>query len=175
MATYNNKRTKTTRFLLRKSLFELLEDYNILDINVTMVCDKAQINRSTFYLHYKSINDLLETIKKEEISLFETFTSSIDKMYTAKSACIQYFEYIKNNDMVYRILLNGKHSDFEREFVDCLQKTTLPDSIAENSYYTNLFSIAGCLQITKAWIENDYPESFEEISDILLKIVNKLK
>ena len=52
-----------TSLLMNQALIELLnkKDYEFLTIKE--ICKKAGVNRSTFYLHYDNIDDLLyETI-----------------------------------------------------------------------------------------------------------------
>ena len=71
MTNPQNKKVKMTKLLLKKSLFEYLAEKQITELNVKMICNKAQINRSTFYLHYKSIDDMLNSIKdKEKYDIF---------------------------------------------------------------------------------------------------------
>ena len=77
MTNPQNKKVRMTKLLLKKSLFEYLAEKPITELNVRMICNKAQINRSTFYLHYKSIDDMLNSIKDEEISHFEKYIESI--------------------------------------------------------------------------------------------------
>lgn len=41
------------------AFLELLEQKDFEYITVTEICKKADVNRSTFYLHYETIGDLL--------------------------------------------------------------------------------------------------------------------
>ncbi len=42
-----------------KAFVELMENKDFEYITVTEICEKAGVNRSTFYLHYETIGDLL--------------------------------------------------------------------------------------------------------------------
>ena len=42
------------------AFLELLEKKELAYITVKEICEKAGVNRSTFYLHYETIGDLLE-------------------------------------------------------------------------------------------------------------------
>lgn len=165
MATYNNARTIQTKFMLKKALFELLGERNVNEINVKNLCSRAEINRSTFYLHYKDIEELLHVIKQEEVNKFYEFTSSISNDSSMKEATVSYFTYIKNNDFIYRVLLNGQHPDFEKQFLNAL----LTIDYQNSDIYERIFSISGHLAITKYWIANDYMDSVE---DMALKVIN---
>ena len=50
----------STAFLMDEALIQLLNEKDYEYITVKEVCKKAGVNRSTFYLHYESIDDLLE-------------------------------------------------------------------------------------------------------------------
>lgn len=62
-----NKKTEKTKEKIITALIELMQIKNIKQINVSELCREAQINRSTFYLHYHDIADLLEKTKNETI------------------------------------------------------------------------------------------------------------
>lgn len=63
MATKNNKRTKITKMLLQESLIELMHHKDISHITIKEICETAELNRSTFYLHYSDQYQLLEEIE----------------------------------------------------------------------------------------------------------------
>ena len=48
-----------TALLMDEALLFLLEKKDFEFISVKEVCDKAGVNRSTFYLHYENMDDLL--------------------------------------------------------------------------------------------------------------------
>ena len=49
-----------TALLMNQALIELLAKKDISYISVKEICQKAGVHRSTFYLHYENIGDLLE-------------------------------------------------------------------------------------------------------------------
>lgn len=63
-----------TALLMDKALIELMAKKSLEFITVKEICEKAGVNRSTFYLHYETISDLLsETLEftmKEFICAF---------------------------------------------------------------------------------------------------------
>ena len=65
-----------TALLMDEALLQLLEKKDFAFISVKEICQKAGVNRSTFYLHYENTNELLEeTIER----LNERFVSSFPK------------------------------------------------------------------------------------------------
>ena len=49
-----------TAVVMDEALLLILEYKDYEFITVKEICQKAGVNRSTFYLHYESMNDLLE-------------------------------------------------------------------------------------------------------------------
>ena len=77
-----------TALLMDEALIRLLEVKDYEYITVKEICEKAGVNRSTFYLHYETVNDLLseclENIKKR---FFDSFAkkpndlSAVSELY----------------------------------------------------------------------------------------------
>jgi len=60
-----DRRVRKTKSQLRSCLSILLETKKIQNITVKELAQMADINRGTFYLHYKDVYDLLEHIQKD--------------------------------------------------------------------------------------------------------------
>lgn len=53
MNTKNNQRTRLSKILLKNALMDLLgEKGSVTKISVRELCERADLNRSTFYAHY---------------------------------------------------------------------------------------------------------------------------
>ena len=65
MNTKNNKRSQNTDEAIIRAAFEamLLGGKQISKITVREICEKAGINRSTFYAHYTDVYDLFERVE----------------------------------------------------------------------------------------------------------------
>ncbi len=58
-------RVKRTRQLLQKAMEELLREKGFSDISVQDITARAEVNRATFYAHFKDKYDLLDAIVRE--------------------------------------------------------------------------------------------------------------
>lgn len=67
----SDRRVRRTRQLLANALFTLMKEKSYNDITVKELCEAADINRGTFYLHYKDIDDMVEQIEQEILTQFE--------------------------------------------------------------------------------------------------------
>ena len=54
-----DRKTRYTRMVLQDSLIELMKEKPISKITIKELCEKADINRTTFYAHYTDQYDLL--------------------------------------------------------------------------------------------------------------------
>lgn len=70
-------RVRYTRMVLRESLLHFMRDKAITEISVKEVCERAQLNRSTFYKHYKDCYDLLEQIENE---MLQEYLNSMEQV-----------------------------------------------------------------------------------------------
>ena len=59
----DNRRTRMTRKMLQNALLDLLEEEPLSKINVSELSERADLNRSTFYAHYRSPQELLDSIR----------------------------------------------------------------------------------------------------------------
>ncbi|MDD5922946.1 MAG: TetR-like C-terminal domain-containing protein [Eubacteriales bacterium] len=60
-----DRRTLYTRKVIREALFDLLNEKHPDKITVKEICEKADINRATFYRNYMDIYDLYEQLEEE--------------------------------------------------------------------------------------------------------------
>lgn len=65
MAEKLDRRTAYTRMVIRESLYKLLEKKHLSEITVKELCEKAEVNRTTFYRNYLDIYDLYEKLEEE--------------------------------------------------------------------------------------------------------------
>ena len=72
-----NQRTRLTKTLLKNSLIELMRDKSINKITIKELCEHAELNRSTFYLHYPDQFALLDDIETEIINQTNNYLKDI--------------------------------------------------------------------------------------------------
>ena len=71
-----DSRVRRTKRLLKQGLTELMAQKSIKKITVRELSELVDINRGTFYLHYKDIYDLVEQIENELFQEFESILMS---------------------------------------------------------------------------------------------------
>ena len=107
--------------LMNQALLQLLEKKDLSFITVKEICQKAGVNRSTFYLHYENINDLLkETLEHLNRQFMKSFpdediikklqSSSANEMIFIKKEYLEpYLNFIKNNIRLFKTIHEKKY------------------------------------------------------------------
>ncbi|MDL2218953.1 TetR/AcrR family transcriptional regulator [Ruminococcaceae bacterium OttesenSCG-928-O06] len=62
-APREDQRVRLTKTLLQNAFLELLTEKPVQSVTVKELCQRAGVNRGTFYLHYKDVYDLLEKME----------------------------------------------------------------------------------------------------------------
>lgn len=88
-----DRRIRKSQEAIKDALVDLLKDKSIEQITVSDLAKSADINRSTFYLHYKNIEDLIESIEGELAEYITLSVSHIetDQMINDPQALLQIF------------------------------------------------------------------------------------
>ena len=71
-----DRRTRRTKANLEEGLLQLMETKSINSITVRELTEKVDINRSTFYLHYTDIYDMIDQMEQE---LIDGFYDELDR------------------------------------------------------------------------------------------------
>lgn len=187
----NNKdlRVIKTRESLQNAFFELLEEKSFNKIKVKDVCEKAKVNRATFYdhftdkhdLYYSGLDGILNMLIEglEKLDVFES-TDSFEKKF--KFLVMNTLEYIETNKKKLKSSLSQKNKEnsimFEnvlREYAvyfikKLIKREKVIHSIPEDilaSFYSGAFS-----SVVIYWIKSDSNVSKEELSDYIINLEN---
>lgn len=103
-----------TALKMDDALVSLLQEKSLEFITVKEICQRAGVNRSTFYLHYETIDDLLsecvENTGKKFVSYFENSDSAFaenirnaplnDLILITPDYLLPYLKFVKENRAV---------------------------------------------------------------------------
>src|SRR5262245_11059285 len=70
--TKTDRRVKRTRELLQKALIELISEQGYDAITIQEIVDRADVARTTFYMHYNSKDDLFISCHEAILSEFQS-------------------------------------------------------------------------------------------------------
>lgn len=95
-------RVLKTKKNIRDAFLELRKKYSLDEIKVNALCEKAMVNKTTFYNHYQDIYELSEELEAEVLDDFLANFKDIDMMLTDAERCINgmHAALERNNDML---------------------------------------------------------------------------
>ena len=106
--TKNNRRVRFTRSALREALIDLILEKPLVSITVKDICARADINRSTFYLHFKDVTDILRTTEDEIIEHMREHTPTHERKFhdlqEIEGFFIDFLEQIRNNPRIMKVI-----------------------------------------------------------------------
>lgn len=174
-----DRRKKYTRKVLKESLVALLANGKpISAITVKEICEMADINRSTFYMHYSDPYDLLDKIEAEIIEDMNTYLSSYRFTIEEESLKMtqKLLEYITNNKFLFQTLLTkNRDPAFEQRLMDIAQRfmmSTVHHLKEVNSRYLSTFVVSGAIHVIKDWMKNEMDLSPKEMAIMINHFAN---
>jgi AcrR family transcriptional regulator len=101
-----DRRIQRTRQLLQDALFQLLTERGYEEITIQDITEKANLGRTTFYLHYRDKEELLRASVKSlihELQLNVEPDECEENAYLLKS--IRIFQHVERRQKLYQSLL----------------------------------------------------------------------
>lgn len=177
-----DRRVRKTKAQLAAGLAVLMKEKSIDSITVKELVDWADINRSTFYLHYTDIHNLLEYIEEDLFCQIHTAVKQHPILPYSENT----FPFVENiirileNNKDICIALLGPHGDMN--FVhrieqligeNCIKSIShlYPRSKEDLKYYYS-FCLSGCLGLIKNWLAESSPKSPEHMAKLTYDMVN---
>lgn len=179
-----DRRVRKTRAQLRAGLARLMQQKNIKEITVKELVDEIDINRSTFYLHYTDIYQMLQSIEDE---LMEDILEAIKEhpldpgmKGEGYSFAVQLFRILSANKDICAALM-GPNGDMA--FVEKIEKlvedavlpelfTMFPQKVNDIKY-AYAFCINGCVGMIKCWLTGDSDDTPEHMAYLTHTIISE--
>lgn len=174
-----DRRVRKTKAQLRLGLAKLMQTKSINEITVKELVDLVDINRSTFYLHYTDIYNMLEQI---ENNIFEEVRRAIDTHPIGITD--NTFPFIAD---IFSILLENKEvcssligPNGDISFIHKIEAIISENSIkalepmfpnVDDLKYSFSFCLSGCVGLIKTWILKNNDESPEHMAELTYNMV----
>lgn len=176
-----------------EAFIELLEKKDFAYITVKEICEKAGVNRSAFYLHYETLNDLLEESVQYIVDQFVRFmpyntadflngihSRPLEEIYLVTPEYLKpYLNYIKEHRRVFKttveqagvLKMNEAYSDLNKYvFSPIMERFNVKP---ENRRYIMSFYISGLMAVISERLKDDCKDSAEHIISVIRDCVIK--
>ena len=176
-----------TAIRFNKALLSLLEKKPFAYITISEICETAEANRSTFYLHYENTSDLLRETTTYVLDNFASYFSvdaeSLvpqfancdlqDLKFINEKYLHPYLSFIKDNQRVFWAVLSQPTAFdskaifqrlFDNIFKPILDRFHYP---RDEQNYVMMFYLNGITAIITEWLKDGCQKSIEDISAII--------
>ncbi len=176
-----DRRVQKTQQSLRNALIELILEKHYDTISVQDIIDRANVGRSTFYLHFRDKEDLF---RGDWQRMLEFFVAQItpENLQAGRIFPIrEFFEHLKDFHRLYRALVKSGKIDrlfgygqkylaerIEVRINTCFnieRQTTIPIPVLANFLASEVFS-----QL-KWWLDNEMPYPPERMDEIFHRLI----
>ncbi|MGX7199919.1 TetR/AcrR family transcriptional regulator [Enterococcus nangangensis] len=177
--TKNNRRTLYTKQVIHEAFFQLLAEKDFAKITITGICQKAALNRGTFYSHYADPQALFTEIQEElfqEIKPLLAFNQQPD----FKSWLIKLLTLLQKNEPAARLILRDYPNSqlLKRLFAEVydlacanFQQLFQEDDPEVLDYYFTYF-VTGTIGTVNEWLTRGCPLTVEKLAELLSKAIN---
>ena len=103
-------RVRKTKEAIRSAFKSMICEMDYEQITIKELTQRAQINRKTFYLHYSSLEDLLEELQEEIAEHFIRRKVSYSSMKDIRDLIRIFFEHAANMPLLHeRLMCSGSY------------------------------------------------------------------
>lgn len=182
-----------TAVRMDEAFLELIEKKDFAYITVKEICEKAGVNRSTFYLHYETVGDLLAESAQHIIDEFITYmphdtveflnrlqVRPLEELYLITPEYLApYLTYIKEHRRVFKatveqastLRMTDAYQKLSRHvLIPILNRFGVPP---EDQKYVLQFHISGLMAIINEWLKDDCRDSIEHIISVMQRCIHR--
>lgn len=183
MAQKDNQRVRHTKHLLAETLTDMLQNMPIQSVSIKELCERAGINRTTFYYHYGNQYDLLEEISDTFLDSVRQRLSSAEP--NSRESVLEMvtlvLSFMEEHIQLSRLLLNNMvDQGFAYRIISLPE---IPDllSVYRNDefdpdlqYAADIFAVSGSYRLLQLWINDDHRRSAAEEAELILGLARKV-
>lgn len=177
-----DRRQRKTKTAVQQALMTLMQDRDVTEISVTDLAQCADINRSTFYLHYKDAADVLNGMQQEivdgitELIEESDFDALLDNPYPLlKTVC----DELENQPLLNRFLTGrggkGMYVKIQQalsERLFQLYAARRADCDEETTRTVVLFVTGGVFSVFERWMSLQTRPPLETVCETLSALIS---
>lgn len=183
----NNRRVRFTRSALREALIDLILEKPLASITVKDICARADINRSTFYLHFKDVTDILRTTEDEIIDQMRSHTPTPDRRFHEPEEVQEFFtsflEHIRQTPRMMKVIQVLCSEQGDPYFVRKLQSLTyeaflngwdmhmMPQMSEDQKLLVYSYIISGMVSLLSTWATKVQEVPTSQVVELLMGLL----
>lgn len=174
-----------------EALIDLLQKKDFAYITIREICNAAGVNRSTFYLHYENLCDLLEESVSHLHQRFLSYFSEESESFISRLAgcrkeelllispryLLPYLTFIRDHRTLYRAALDHPANfraaeSYQGLFTHVLNPILSRFSVPEAERpYIMAFYLSGISAVVEQWLKQDCQPDVQFVVDMIIKCI----
>lgn len=172
-----DRRSKYSIQSIQNALLEILEKKSLEKITITEVCQKADVNRGTFYKYYQDIYELYDTMEDQ-------FVENLQDLFTANDEQDDFFlkvtMLLHQNQSFVKPHPNGvRSSRFLNKLLQLVEPEIAhqvllhrPDLEPDAAHFLGEYIIGGCARMYEVWINEGMTLPVERVQQYISTFVS---
>ena len=170
------RRQKLTIRIFEDAYMDLLEEHDAKDITIVMLCEAADMNRTTFYRRYIDIEDfrsqMTETLFQQIFSVLTEETSRAPRKKLLYALNVT----AKNKRLLHHLLCDSSSNSaeklLEKNLTIWYDATLGTKCTPDEAALCYAYLCGGIAQVWMQWIESNCKTPKEKVAQILEEIIN---
>ena len=172
-----DRRVRKTKSQLREALTTLMLKKSFGEITVREISELADVNRGTFYTHYRDTKDLLHQLESAFLDRLRRINVTVKRQDWESATYIyleDFFSACSENADIYQALICRRGDEaFQDEFVNALRNQYLRNFL-DNACRTEervkdmycAYIVQGLLAIVALWLDTGMRETPEQMAQM---------
>lgn len=186
-----DRRIVRSRKALRDAFISLVEEQGLDGFTVNDLCARADLNRGTFYNHFRDKDDCLQAFEDEIMADLDHYREQMERLSLSQVVrcrvrkqpmpiLVALFDYLREQgDMLHALLGPGGDVRFGPRLRNAVCTNLINSVLHERyrsnptpfvGYYTAFFSSA-YLGVIERWVETGMQESSEDMARIAVRLL----
>ena len=169
MNTVGNAQFLETDQRIKETFIFLLSHKGITKISIQDICRHAGISRTTFYVHFKDIYELMENLEIEHAKKTLSFfvERETDEVIVSKANFLRFLQYVKDNKPFFQYLYSHSNNACDLVKHDILNILGHIGLESEEGKYTVTLIVGGINRMIKRWLEEDCSTPSKKLIDLI--------
>lgn len=165
-------RRERSKAVLKEAFLELFRQKDPKNITVVELCQKADLNRSTFYSHYGYLDNLIreliwDSVREVYADMGVQWDLPLDDGGVDRGIIASYVHRFLNNPTLRRFCTCANNEKYRTLITRAQVEITLGESPDPKRYYTAYFYNAGVLNFTLELFSNGMPVPERDVVEII--------
>ena len=165
-----------TKELIHQAFKDLICEMDYSKITVKELAERAGINRKTFYLHYNSLEDLLEEFQNDLTKDFINKTDQFRRPWDLNQITREFFYVCESSKLYERLICSDSYFYISQQITENIMNQTWKDNPefplnSEELKILMTFVSRSTIEIYRTWVKNERKIPLDRLIEITSSLI----